>query len=79
MKRICNSTERLQLFIKKAKSFENFKVNSLDVNGVIEFPFIDEDLKIEHEYIEDDLLDVFSNDSKKNLNQFFKSLKELHL
>ncbi|CAD8121373.1 unnamed protein product [Paramecium sonneborni] len=79
MKRTCTSLERIQSFIKKTKTFENFRINSLQVNGLIEFPFVDDDLQIDHEYIEDDLLDLFANDSKKNLNQFFKSLKELHL
>ncbi|CAD8110367.1 unnamed protein product [Paramecium primaurelia] len=79
MKRTCASLEKVQSFVKKAKTFENFKINSLQVNGIIEFPFVDEDIKIDHEYIEDDLLDIFHNDSKKNLNQFFKSLKEVHL
>ncbi|CAD8173417.1 unnamed protein product [Paramecium pentaurelia] len=79
MKRTCTTLERVQLFIKKAKTFQNFNVSSFQVNGIIEFPFVDEDLKIDHQYIEDDLLDLFSNESKKNLNQFFKSLKELHL
>ncbi|CAD8157778.1 unnamed protein product [Paramecium octaurelia] len=79
MKRTCTTIEKVQYFVKKAKSFEDFKVSQLQVNGIIEFPFVNEELKIDHQYIEDDLLNVFSNESKKNLNQLFKSLKELHL